>query len=105
MGWEPNKSSVKRWDAPTDKPPEKPARPPRFKKKQHGHVATQGLGGNIQGMVSLKKIQRQTDGTISSWADEISVEGDLGQLTPQERHIASAYESGLINDDDLSALL
>jgi hypothetical protein len=38
-------------------------------------------------------------------ADEISVEGDLGALTPQERHIASAYESGLINDDDLSALL
>ena len=40
--------------------------------------------GNVQGMVSMRNITRQTDGTISSLADEISVESDLGQLTPQE---------------------
>ena len=100
MPWDPNNSSVNRWDAPTDKPPEKPARPPRFR----GKLKPQPMG-NVQGMVSMRNITRQTDGTISSLADEISVESDLGQLTPQERHIASAYESGLINDDDLSVLL
>ncbi len=100
IGWHPNKSSVTRVDAPTDAPPVKAPRKSRLR----GKIKMQPAG-NIQGMVSLRKVQRQTDGTISSWADEMSQDHEVGSLSGQERHIISAYESGLINDDDLDALL
>ena len=100
LAWEPNKSSVTRVDAPTDAPPAKPP----SKSRLRGKIQMQPAG-NIQGMVSLRKVQRQTDGTISSWADELSQDFEVGSLSGQERHIISAYESGLINDEDLDALL
>ncbi len=100
LGWKPNDSSVTRVDAPTDAPPAKPPRRSRLRGKIQMQPA-----GNIQGMMSMRKVQRQTDGTLSSWADEMSQDHEVGQLSGQERHIISAYESGLINDDDLDALL
>lgn len=100
IGWEPNKSSVTRVDADTSAPPVKPPRKSRLR----GKIQMQPIG-EIQGMMSMKKVQRQTDGTISSWADEMSQDHEVGSLSGMERHVISAYESGLINDDDLDALL
>ena len=100
MGWNPNDSIVKVENAPTDKPPAKPPRKSRLR----GKIKMQPAG-NIQGMVSLRKVQRQTDGTISSWADEMSQDHEVGQLSGMERHVISCYESGLIDDADLDALL
>ena len=100
LGWHPNDSSVTREDAPTDKPPAKPPRRSRLR----GKIKMQPAG-NIQGMMSMRKVQRQTDGTLSSMADDLTQEDGVGSLSGVERHIFSAYESGLIDDADLDALL
>ncbi|MDC0325916.1 hypothetical protein OAL60_00590 [bacterium] len=100
IGWHPDKSSVTREDASTDKPPAKPPRRSRLR----GKIQMQPPG-QIQGMMSMRNVQRQTDGTISSMGDEIALEHEVGSLTGQERHIINAYESGLINDSDLDVLL
>lgn len=99
MPWDPNKSSVTRCDAdPIKDAPKQPNPRP----KRRGKIKPQPMG-DIQGMVRLK--HRQASGAISSWADEVCIEHDFGALTPQERHIASAFESGLIDENDLDALL
>ena len=98
IGWHPNDSSVTREDAPTDKPPA-----PGPKPKRRGKIVMHPAG-NIQGMVRLKK-NGQHSGVVSGMADELQFEEDYGAFTPQERHIISAYESGLIDDADLDALL
>lgn len=98
LGWEPNKSCVTRVDADTSAPP-----PPGPKPKRRGKIIMQPAG-NIQGMVRLKK-RGQHSGTVSGMADELQFEEDYGSLTGQERHIINAYESGLIDDADLDALL
>ena len=100
IGWEPNKSSVTRVDADTSAPPAKPVR----KSRVRGKIKMEAPG-QIQGMMSMRNVQRQTDGTISSMGDEITLEDGIGSLTGQERHIINAYESGLINDSDLDVLL
>ncbi len=100
LGWHPNDSSVTREDAPTDAPPVKASRKSRLR----GKIKMQPPG-EIQGMVSLRKVQRQTDGTVSNMADELQFEEGFEAYSPQERHIISAYESGLINDADLDVLL
>ena len=99
LGWEPNKSSVSRMDAPTDKPPAPGPRP-----KRRGKIEMQPAG-NIQGMVRLRKKNGQHSNVVSGLADELSIDGDFGPLTGQERHIMNAYESGLIDDADLDVLL
>ena len=97
LGWHPNDSSVTREDAPTDKPPAPGPRP-----KRRGKIVMQPPG-DIQGMVRLRKKNGQHSGVVSGMADECS--NDIGSLSGMERHIVNAYESGLINDDDLDALL
>ena len=99
IGWQPTNSSVTRCDAdPVKDAPKNPNPRP----KRRGKIKPEPPGP-IKGMVRLK--HRQQDGSISSFGDEVSIEHGIGQLTPVQRHIASAYESGLIDDSDLDALL
>ncbi len=100
MGWQPNDSSVTRVDAPTDKPPAKPPRRSRLRGKIQMQPMTE-----VKGMMSMRKVQRQTDGTISSMADDLTLEEGVGALSGQERHMISAYESGLITEAELDYLL
>ncbi len=100
LGWHPNNSSVTRVDAPTDKPPAKPPRRSRLR----GKIKMQPAG-NIQGMMSMRKVQRQTDGTLSSMADDLTMEEGVGALSGQERHMLNAYETGLITEAELDYLL
>lgn len=99
LGWIPNESSVTRVDASTDAPP-----PPGPRPKRRGKIVMQPPG-DIQGMVRLRKKNGQHSGVVSGMADEVQFEEDFGSLSGQERHVISAYESGLIDDADLDALL
>ena len=98
MGWNPNDSIVKVENAPTDKPPAPGPRPKRRKIEMQP-------AGNIQGMVRLRKKNGQHSGVVSGMADQVQLEEGLEAYSGVERHIISAYESGLIDDADLDALL
>ena len=99
LAWEPNKSCVTREDAPTDAPPK-----PGPKPKRRGKVVMHAPG-DIQGMVRLRKKNDQHSNVITGLADELAIDDEFGALTGAERHIISAYESGLIDDNDLDLLL
>ena len=99
MGWNPNDSIVKVENAPTDKPPAPGPRP-----KRRGKIEMKPAG-NIQGMVRLRKKNGQHSGVVSGMADQVQFEEGFEAYSGVERHIISAYESGLIDDADLDALL
>ena len=99
LAWEPNKSCVTRVDADTSAPP-----PPGPKPKRRGKIVMQPAG-DIQGMVRLRQKNGQHSNVVSGLADELAIDDEFGALTGQERHIISAYESGLIDDNDLDLLL
>ncbi len=99
LGWHPNDSSVTREDAPTDAPPKPGPRP-----KRRGKIVMQPAG-NIQGMVRLRQKNGQHSNVVSGMADQLAIDDEFGALSGQDRHIISAYESGLIDDNDLDLLL
>ena len=100
IGWHPNDSSVTRVDADTSAPPVKPPRKSRLRGKIKMQPMTE-----VKGMMSMRKVQRQTDGTLSSMADDLTMEEGVGALSGQERHMLNAYETGLITEAELDYLL